>query len=157
MSSSFELPGELRVSELEGTHDIVGPCLIESRWKHRVRHSINDQPAVLYRHPDTRKVFRREWYDKGLHGRANDLPSIIDESSEDTLSIWHEDGHVGRPRGPAVTWTAPNGIVVREEYWRRGDQPKRGVVAIERNRYTGEETMRELVGLPGMDRFQPAP
>jgi len=148
MKSSFEfVPGEYEIIEQEGTHDVVGLCLIETRLLHGSRHSINGEPSVLYRYPDTKEVFRREWHDHGLPERPDDLPTVVDESGEDVLRLWHLDGWPGRPRGPAVTWTAPSGVIVREEYLFRGEKPARGVAVLERDRHTGQESMREVVGL----------
>ena len=147
MSSSFGFIGEYEVTEEEGTHDVVGPCLIERREKLGLLHSINDQPSIIYRHPDTREIFRREWHDYGLPERANDLPTVIDESGKDTLRMWHKDGWPGRPRGPAITWTAPTGVIVREEFLFRGEKPIYGVAVLERDRHTGKEVAREVAGL----------
>ncbi len=130
--------GEYNLTIAVGPHDVVGLCYIETHTKNDVRHRL-DEPAVVYKHLHNLEPFRFEWFFKGgLDSRPNNEPSIIDTSGEDVLRIWATRGRIGRSGRPAKTWTAPNGVVVREEYMIDGEYLKAGTTVIERDRNTGD-------------------
>lgn len=130
--------GDYQLTIEARTHDVVGLCYVETHTKNKVRHRV-DEPAVVYKHLHNLEPFRVEWYYKGgLATRPDGEPTIIDSSGEDVLRIWAEKSRIGRTGKPAKTWTAPNGVVVREEYMYWGEFTDSGINVIERDRETGK-------------------